>query len=122
MNKQIEEHRRQQIFEILDLCLRINGLQKSNQKRTRNHPTAFFMFSGHVALVEVDVHEHGWDSEWDLRKEYRAYLDQPKKLEKLIQQLKKEIPEAATPRESVKKQYTPIIRRKEGENNGKSEN
>lgn len=102
MKNKIEKRRRQQICKVLDLCLQINGLQESKKKRTGNHPTAFFVFSGHVALVEVDVHEHGWDSEWDSRKEYRAYLDQPKKLEKLIQQLKKETPGAATPRESAK--------------------
>ena len=98
MKNKIEKRRRQQVCEVLDLCLQINGLQESKKKRTGNHPTTFFMFSGHVALVEVDVHEHGWDSEWDSRKEYSAYLDQPKKLEKLIQQLKKETPGAATPR------------------------
>lgn len=98
MKNKIEKRGRQQICEVLDLCLQINGLQESKKERTGNHPTTFFVFSGHVALVEVDVHEHGWDSEWDSRKEYRAYLDQPKKLEKLIQQLKKETPGAATPR------------------------
>ena len=98
MKNKIEKRRRQQICKVLDLCLQINGLQKSKKKRTGNHPTAFFMFLGHVALIEVDVHEHGWDSEWDSRKEYRAHLDQPKKLEKLIQQLKKETPGAETPR------------------------
>lgn len=98
MKNKIEKRRRQQICEVLDLCLQINGLQKSEKERTGNHPTTFFVFSGDVAWVEVDVHEHGWSSEWDSRKEYRAYLDQPKKLEKLIQQLKKETPGAATPR------------------------
>ena len=98
MNNKIEKRRRQQICKVLDLCLQINGLQKSKKECTGNHPTAFFKFYGHVALVEVDVHEHGWDPEWDSHKEYRAYIDQPKKLEKLIQQLKKENPGAATPR------------------------
>lgn len=98
MKNKIEKRRRQQICEVLDLCLQINGLQESNQGRTGNHPTTFFMFSGHVASVEVDVHENGWAPGWDPDKRYRAYLGQPKKLEKLIQQLKKETPGAATPR------------------------
>lgn len=98
MKNKIEKRRRQQICKVLDLCLQINGLQESKKKRTGNHPTTFFMFSGHVALVEVDVHEHGWDSEWDSRKEYHAYLKQPGDFEELIEQLKKETPGAATPR------------------------
>ena len=98
MKNKIEKRRRQQICKVLDLCLQINGLQKSNQECTGNHPTAFFRFSGHVALMEVDVHEHGWTFGGDSDKEYRAHLDQPKKLEKLIQQLKKETPGEATPR------------------------
>lgn len=99
MKNKIEKRRRQQICKVLDLCLQINGLQESKKKRTGNHPTTFFMFSGHVALVEVDVHEHGWDSEWDSRKEYHAYLKQSGDFEELIEQLKKETPGAATPRE-----------------------
>lgn len=98
MKNKIEKRRRQQICKVLDLCLQINGLQESKKKRTGNHPTTFFMFSGHVALVEVDVHEHGWDSEWDSRKEYHAYLKQPGDFAELIEQLKKETPGAATPR------------------------
>ena len=98
MKNKIEKRRRQQICKVLDLCLQINGLQKSQKKYTGNHPTAFFRLSGHVALVEVDVHENGWNNGVYADKEYCAYLDQPKELEKLIQQLKKETPGAATPR------------------------
>ena len=102
MNKRegnkIEEHRRQQIFEILDLCLRINGLQKSNQKRTGNHPTAFFKFSGHAGVIDVCVHENGWDDGEYPDRAYHAYIDQPEGMEELIEQLKKETPGAATPR------------------------
>lgn len=99
MNKQIEEHRRRQIFEVLDLCLQINGLQKSNQKRTGDHPTAFFNFSGHAGVIDIYVHENGWDDGKYPDRTYYAYIDQPEGMEELIEQLKKEIPEAATSRE-----------------------
>lgn len=98
MKNKIEKRRRQQICEVLDLCLQINGLQSSQRRYTGCHPTAFFRLSGHVALVEVDVHENGWNNGVYADKEYCACLDQPGELEKLIQQLKKETPGAATPR------------------------
>ena len=53
LKRKIEKRRRQQICEALDLCLQINGLQKSDQEYTGNHPTAFCGFSGHVANVSV---------------------------------------------------------------------
>lgn len=39
-NHEDEQLRRQQICEILDLCLQINGIQKSRSELTGNHPTA----------------------------------------------------------------------------------
>ena len=102
MKNKIEKRRRQQICKVLDLCLQINGLQKSKKERTGDHPTAFFEFSGHVAWVEVDVHEHGWDIGLRPDKKYHAHINHPEELEELIDQLKKETPGAATPRESAK--------------------
>ena len=98
MKNKIEKRRRQQICKVLDLCLQINGLQKSQKKYTGDHPTAFFRFYGHVASMEVNVHENGWNNGAHADKEYCAYLGRPGELEKLIQQLKKETPGAATPR------------------------
>ena len=102
MKNKIEKRRRQQICKVLDLCLQINDLQGSERAVTGNHPTVFFYFLGHVASVKVDVHECGWDYGTKPDREYRKYVDQPGELEKLIQQLKKETPGAATPREIVK--------------------
>lgn len=102
MKNKIEKRRRQQICKVLDLCLQINGVQKSTRELTGNHPTVFFNFSGHVASIDIDVHESGWAPGGDPSKKYRAYIDLPGKLEKLIEQLKKETPGAATPRESRK--------------------
>lgn len=102
MKNKIEKRRRQQICKVLDLCLQINGLQKSKKECTGDHPTAFFEFSGHVPWVEVDVHKRGWDIGLRPDKKYHAHINHPEELEELIDQLKKETPGAATPRESAK--------------------
>ena len=104
MNKRLknknEKRRRQQICKALDLCLQINGLQTSKQEFTGDHPTAFFNFSGHVALVEVCVYKNGWSYNTDRDMELRAYIDFPGEVERLLKQLKNETPGAATPGES----------------------
>ena len=46
LKRKIEKRRRQQICEALDLCLQINGLQKSEKELTGNHPTAIMHFWG----------------------------------------------------------------------------
>lgn len=51
---------RAKMHEILDLVLDINGMLPRAQEDTGNAPTAFFFFCGHVADVEVSVHEKGW--------------------------------------------------------------
>lgn len=102
MKNKIEKRRRQQICKVLDMCLQINGVQASKRELTGNHPTAFFNFSGHVGWVYIDVHESGWTPGEDPSKKYYACISHPGGLEKLIEQLKKETPGAATPRESAK--------------------
>jgi hypothetical protein len=53
---------REQIHELLDLVLDINGLESRTRETTGSKPTAFFEFSGHTAEVSVDVHTSGWDA------------------------------------------------------------
>ena len=50
LKRKIEKRRRQQICEALDLCLQINGLQKSEKELTGNHPTAIMHFWGHIGM------------------------------------------------------------------------
>ncbi len=61
--KKREKKVRREIHQVLDLVLDINGLQESQQDITGNHPTGFFSFSGHIALVTVDIHPYGWSAE-----------------------------------------------------------
>ena len=92
MNKRLkrkaEKRRRQQICEALDLCLQINGLQKSKRELTGDHPTAFFRFSGHVAEVTVETYAAGWEPGMDADKYLDAYLDSPGQMDKLFKDLK----------------------------------
>lgn len=68
-SRKLENRRRRQLHQILDLVLDINGMQESNRVKTGNHPTAFFEVSGHVAWVGVQIHRNGYmnDIPADLR-------------------------------------------------------
>lgn len=55
-----EKENVRKIHEILDLVLLVNGLNERKKEVSGNMPTAFFSFSGHVAVVYVDVHANGW--------------------------------------------------------------
>ena len=116
MNKRLkrkaEKRRRQQICEALDLCLQINGLQKSKRELTGDHPTAFFRFSGHVAEVTVETYAAGWEPGMDVGKYLNAYLDSPGQKDKLLKdlkQLKKRTCTAATVTGSKNKKITPLL-------------
>lgn len=89
LKRKIEKRRRQQICEALDLCLQINGIQKSKRELTRDHPTVFLNFSGHVALVEAQVYRSGWSYENAVdRDSVEAYITRPDELREMIGQLK----------------------------------
>lgn len=92
MNKRLknkaEKRKRQQICEVLDLCLQINGLQESKQELTGSHPTAHFYFSGHVAEIEADVHWDGWRQGSRLDTGLRAYITETGETEQLARRLK----------------------------------
>lgn len=48
LNEKIKE----KLLEIISLCLDINSREKN---------TCFYRLHGHVKLLNVDVHENGWD-------------------------------------------------------------
>lgn len=73
LQKKAEKSRRQEIHKILDLVLDINGLEQRQQRITGSLPTAHFEFSGHVALVEVQVNPKGWGESCE-RDIMRAWL------------------------------------------------
>lgn len=60
MTAKTEAKRRAQIHKIINLCLDINGIQETNQRCTGSRPTAFFRFSGHVGMMDIDVSPHGY--------------------------------------------------------------
>lgn len=72
MNKRLKKKKdkmvRREIHNLLDVILDINGFSGRRQEVSGNLPTAFFEFSGHVALAHVSVHDMGWyaDSKPDL--------------------------------------------------------
>lgn len=112
LKRKAEKRRRQQICEALDLCLQINGLQKSRRSLTGDHPTAFFRFSGHVAEVTVETYATGWEPGMDVGKYLNAYLDSPGQMDKLLKdlkQLKKRTCTAATVTGSKNKKITPLL-------------
>lgn len=88
LKRKIEKRRRQQICEALDLCLQINGLQKSDQEYTGNHPTAFCNFSGHVADVSIRIYVKGWKT-WEYPdKTLESHITHPDELDQMIRELK----------------------------------
>ena len=62
LEKKIEKMRRKKVHEILEMALEINGTHSRAREETGDRPTAFFEFSGHIAQVNVRVHNNGWES------------------------------------------------------------
>lgn len=61
LKKKSEKMRRAALHKILDLVLDINGMQKSDKELTGEHPTVFLNFYGHIAKINVNVHNCGWE-------------------------------------------------------------
>lgn len=51
---------REQLHEMLDLILDINGAEARTREKTGNKPTAFMTFSGHTYTLDVEIHKNGW--------------------------------------------------------------
>ena len=64
---------REQLHEMLDLVLDINGMEKRQQSITSDKPTAFMWFNGHTFDVEIMAYKSGWDFDKapDIRKRIR---------------------------------------------------
>ena len=94
LKNKVEKRRRQQICEVLDLCLQINGLQESDQEFTGNHPTAFLRFTGHVARLDVDVFRQGWEHWSSASDKMEVRITDPAKVNQMLcwlKELKKEL-------------------------------
>ena len=97
--KKIEKMRRKKIHEALEIVLEINTTQKREQEITRRKPTAFFMFSGPVADVDVSVYPNGWsftrgsEGRWSSQ----AFINRAGDMDRLLEELadkKKELQDA----------------------------
>lgn len=53
---------RQQMHEILDICLDCNGLEARAADKTGAMPTAFFDFAGHIGHLDIQLYPDGWIS------------------------------------------------------------
>ncbi len=56
----MELEKMKKVNEILQLCFEINGLEARKQSITGEKPTMFFEFSGHVALLKIQIYKTGW--------------------------------------------------------------
>lgn len=60
LKKKKEKIVRREIHNLLDAILDINGIAERKQEVSGNLPTAFFEFSGHVALAHFFIYDRGW--------------------------------------------------------------
>lgn len=65
----------QKVNEILQLCFEINGLEQRQREYTGEKATVFFEFSGHIAMLTVNVYENGWHEEIKADKCFYIMLD-----------------------------------------------
>lgn len=85
--KKAEARKRELIHQLLDLTLDINGSGERNQELTRDLPTAFFQFSGHIAKVDVDIHDYGWRSYHNRDENINVYTYETANLENSVKEL-----------------------------------
>lgn len=61
MTQEQKDTYRQQMHELLDLVLDINGCEERTFEKTHFKPTAFFSYAGHTNGVNIDIHSFGWN-------------------------------------------------------------
>lgn len=69
--------------EAISLAMKING--GAVERCGHGHPTAFIYYSGHINVLEVEIHENGWVSDSEPEKRYRFDFDAT--AENLLEQL-----------------------------------
>lgn len=77
LRKKMDKARRKEIHKLLDLILDINGISKRRGDLTGNLPTAFFRFSGHTAMISIEIFKDGWESNQYSDFYEHVYLDCP---------------------------------------------
>lgn len=71
------------MHEAICLGMKING--GAVERNGHGHPTAFIYYSGHINVLEIEIHENGWVADSDPEKRYR--LDFDATAENLLEQL-----------------------------------
>lgn len=77
LRKKADKARKKEIHKLLDLVLDINGLSKRRGDLTGHLPTAFFRFSGHTAMISIEIFKDGWESNQYSDFYEHAYSDCP---------------------------------------------
>lgn len=72
----MNQEKRKQLHEILDLVLDINEFEERQKINTGDKPTAFMSFEGHTCCLRVDVYKEGWQSFGNQQglERYKKYL------------------------------------------------
>ncbi len=63
------------VSEIFQLCIEINDFENRQRSITGSKPTVFLNFSGHVAALDIQVFEGGWEEQKEGNKKFCIYLD-----------------------------------------------
>ncbi len=89
----MELEKMKKVNEILQLCFEINGFEKREREKTGNKPTIFVDFSGHTAVLEIEIYQTGWyaKAEEDVRLSFRLnrpFYDIKEYMEECIAYLK----------------------------------
>ena len=81
------EERREYLHKILDEIIDINGLQRSNQKKTGNHPTITADIMGHVGNIIVRVYENGWEPTFSQYEQMMASFEESNTYDNNVKEL-----------------------------------
>ena len=81
------EERREYLHKILDEIIDINGLQRSNQKKTGNHPTITADLMGHVGNIIVRVYETGWEPTFSQYEQMMASFEESNTYDNNVKEL-----------------------------------
>lgn len=72
-----EAENRKKLHQLLDIVLDGNGFGKRSRGETGTLPTLFFRYSGHVAIMYIDLHINGWEPGTSADKQWYINIDAP---------------------------------------------
>lgn len=66
-----------EVHEIVEMAIQVNGFGARDQEFTGDLPTVFIIMHGHVACLEISIHEHGWNFGLLADKTFNFYTTEP---------------------------------------------